>query len=152
MGRPIKHAASATQDISYGNLLPDYTSSTYGGVIGQPYSAIGVYTISTSYATDANVTVSQGYINQQRSKDRFVMMDATAIGTKTTLVTLVNSTDGNLANVGPGNGLVLCYNTSNIQFYAQYITSKHVTDWNGNKYLYKVRTVATSGWANVATA
>ena len=144
MGRPIKHSDSSTNDSGY--------ASGYGGTIGQPYAQTGVYTISTAYATDAGVDVAQGYINQQRSKDRFVMMDATSVGTKTTLVTLVNSTDGNVANLAASTGTVLCYNTRNVAFYAQYITSKHVTDWSGNKYVYKVNTVATANWANVASA
>ena len=143
MGRPIKHSDSSSIDTGY--------ASGYGGTIGQPYAQTGVYTITTQYATDAGVDVAQGYINQQRSKDRFVMMDATSVGTKTTLVTLVNG-DGNIANLAAGTGTVLCYNTSNVAFYAQHITAKHVTDWNGNKYVYKVNTVATANWANVATA
>ena len=143
MGRPIKHADSATQDISYG--------SGYGGVIGQPFSSIGVYTISTQYADGVGTDAAQGYINQQRSKDRFVMMDATAVGTKAATVILVNG-DGNIANLAANTGTVLCYNTSNVAFYAQYITAKHVTDWSGNKYVYKVQAVATANWANVATA
>lgn len=143
MGRPIKHADSATQDISYG--------SGYGGVIGQPYAQIGVYTITTQYATADGTDVTQGYINQQRSKDRFIMMDASSVGTKSTLVTLVNG-DGNVANLAPNTGTVLCYNTSNVAFYAKYITSKHVTDWNDVKYIYKTQAAATANWANVATA
>lgn len=144
MGRPIKHADSSTQDTGY--------ASGFGGVIGQPYSSSGVYTISTSYADATGTDVTQGYINQQRSKDRFIMMDASSVGTKSTLVTLVNSTDGNVANLAANTGIILCYNTSNVAFYAQYITSKHVTDWSGNKYIYKVQAAATANWANVATA
>ena len=146
MGRPIKIAENSTTDISYG--------SGYGGVGGEPYSSSGVYTITTQYADATGTDITQGYINQQRSKDRFVMMDATAIGTKSTVVTLVNSTDGNVANLAANTGTILCYNTSNVAFYAQYITSKFVWDWATppNKYIYKVRTVATANWANVATA
>jgi hypothetical protein len=144
MGRPIKRADSSTQDIGY--------ASGYGGVIGRPYSSSGAYTISTVYATADGTDVAQGYINQQRSKDRFVMMDATAVGTKSTLVTLVNSTDGNVANLAANTGFIMCYNTSNTVFYAQYITSKYVVDWSNNRYIYKTQTVATANWANVATA
>lgn len=146
MGRPIKIAENSTSDISYG--------SGYGGVGGEPYSSSGVYTISTVYADGAGNDIAQGYINQQRSKDRFVMMNASSIGANQATVTLVNSTDGNVANLTANTGLILCYNTSNVAFYAQYITSKYVTDWSTppNKYIYKTQAVATANWANVATA
>ena len=145
MGRPIKIAENSTTDISYG--------SGYGGVGGEPYASSGVYTITTQYATATSVDVTQGYINQQRSKDRFVMMDGSSVGTKTTVVTLVNG-DGNIANLAANTGTVLCYNTSNVQFYAQFITSKYVWDWSTppNRYIYKTQAVATANWANVATA
>lgn len=144
MGRPIKIAENSTTDISYG--------SGYGGVGGEPYSSSGVYTISTVYADGAGNDIAQGYINQQRSKDRFVMMNASSIGANQATVTLVNSTDGNVANLSANTGLILCYNTSNVQFYAQYITSKYVTDFSNNRYIYKTNTVATANWANVAVA
>jgi len=145
MGRPIKIAESSTQDISYG--------SGYGGVGGEPFASSGVYTITSQYADGSGNDVAQGYLHQQRSKDRFVMMDGTAVGTKSAVVTLVNG-DGNIANLAANTGTILCYNTSNTQFYAQYITSKYIWDWSTppNRYIYKTRAVATANWANVATA
>jgi hypothetical protein len=146
MGRPIKRTESSTSDINYG--------SGYGGTIGQPYAQTGVYTISTTYADSVGNDIQQGYINQQRSKDRFVMMNATSIGSNQAVCLLVNSTDGNVANLAANTGIVLCYNTSNVQFYAQYITSKFVWDFSTppNRYIYKINTVATANWANVASA
>ena len=145
MGRPIKIAENSTTDISYG--------SGYGGVGGEPFSSSGVYTISTQYADGVGTDITQGYINQQRSKDRFVMMNAGSIGANQATVTLVNG-DGNIANLASNTGTILCYNTSNVQFYAQYITSKFVWDWSTppNRYIYKTQAVATANWANVASA
>jgi hypothetical protein len=145
MGRPIKRTESSTSEISYG--------SGYGGTIGQPYAQTGVYTISTQYADGIGTDITQGYINQQRSKDRFVMMNAGSIGANQAVVTLVNG-DGNVANLASNTGTVLCYNTSNVAFYAQYITSKFVWDFSTppNRYIYKINTVATANWANVASA
>lgn len=145
MGRPIKIAENSTTDISYG--------SGYGGVGGEPFSSSGVYTISTQYADGVGTDIAQGYINQQRSKDRFVMMNAGSIGANQAVVTLVNG-DGNIANLAANTGTILCYNTSNVQFYAQYITSKYVWDFStpANRYIYKTNTVATANWANVASA
>jgi len=145
MGRPIKRTEGSTQDISYG--------SGYGGTIGQPYAQTGVYTIITHYADGVGTDITQGYINQQRSKDRFIMMNAGSIGANQAVVTLVNG-DGNVANLASNTGTVLCYNTSNVQFYAQYITSKYVWDFSTppNRYIYKINTVATANWANVASA
>jgi hypothetical protein len=145
MGRPIKRTESSTSEIGYG--------SGYGGTIGKPYSQTGVYTISTQYADSIGTDITQGYINQQRSKDRFVMMNAGSIGANQAVVTLVNG-DGNVANLAANTGTVLCYNTSNVAFYAQYITSKFVWDFATppNRYIYKINTVATANWANVASA
>jgi hypothetical protein len=46
---------------------------------------------------------------------------------------------------------VLCYNTSNVSFYAKRITDHWVKDWSGNRYVYKIQAAATANWANVAT-
>ena len=140
----LKIAESATVDIGF--------ASGYGGTGGKPSTITsGVKTIAVVYNTAANVQVSGGYIVGQKGAKKFLCANA-AVGddsTDLTTVVLVNKVDGALE---AGEGSITCYDTSNAAFKASRITSKHVYDNSGNKYIYKVDTVATANWANVAVA
>lgn len=142
MGRPIKLTESSTVDIAY--------ASGIGGTIGEPSSSTGVYTIDFQYNANGT-TVSHGYAYKQVGKNRFWVGDSSSIGTKLTLVTLVNNADGNIANLAANTATITCFNTSNVEFRAKRITSHHVWDWNDNRYAYDIRQVANSTYANVAT-
>lgn len=141
MGRPIKIAESSTID---SQAYP----SGFGGVAGEPFSSSGVYTINLQYDTDAGALVANGYIVNQKGTNKFLVGNSASIGSNLTTVTLANAAPANLT---AGTASILCYNTSNVAFYAKRISSKHVWDWNDNKYIYKTRSVATANWANVAT-
>ena len=143
MGRPIKRTESSTVDTAY--------ASGIGGTIGEPSSSTGVYTIDFQYADASGNDVTHGYAYKQVGKNRFWVGDSSSIGTKLTLVTLVNNADGNIANLAANTATITCFNTSNVEFRAKRITSHHVWDWNDNKYAYDIRQVANSTYANVAT-
>jgi len=140
MGRPIKLTQSSTVDTGY--------ADGYGGTIGAGHATTGVYTIAFSYKTAANVLISNGYASAQKGAQKFVLNSAG--GGNVTTCTLVNPTGG-LANMAANTAAVSCYNTSNVQFYAKRITDHWVKDWSGNRYVYKIRSVATANWGNVAT-
>ena len=142
MGRPIKRTESSTVDTAY--------ASGVGGTIGKPYAVTGVYTIDFQYADTLGTTHAHGYAYKQRNKNRFDVSDSTSFNANTT-ITLVNSTDGNIANLSANTGFVLCYGNATNQFYAKTITSKTVTDWNGNKYIYDIQRAADATYGNVAT-
>ena len=144
MGRPIKLVESSTQDTAY--------ASGIGGVIGEPSSVTSINTINFTYADSVGNDITNGFAYKQRGKARFDVSNASAPWTGNTTITLVNSTDGNVANLAANTGFVLCYNTSNTAFYAQYITSHHVWDWSNNKYAYvSAPKSASATYANVAT-
>jgi hypothetical protein len=142
MGRPIKRTESSTVDIGY--------ASGIGGTIGPNQARSGVYTINFQYADTIGTTHANGFAFKQRNKNRFDVTDATTLSGNTT-ITLVNSTDGNIANLAANTGLVLAYGNATYQFYAKSITSKTVTDFNGNKFVYDVRRAADTIYGNVAT-
>jgi len=140
MGRPIKLTQSSSIDKSYNN--------GYGGTIGAGFSTTGVYTIAFNYKTAANALISNGYASSQKGTRKFTLNAAG--GGSTTTAYLVNPTSG-FANMAANTAAVLCYSTGNVAFYAKTITDHFVKDWNGNKYVYKIRAAATANWANVAT-
>ena len=142
MGRPIKLTSASNQDIGY--------ASTIGGTIGAPFAVNGVYTIDFQYADSTGTTHAHGFAYKQRSKKRFDLSDSTSFNANTTCI-LVNSTDGNIANLTAGQALISCYGNATYQFYAQFITSHQVTDWNGNRYPYDIQIAANATYANVAT-
>ena len=142
MGRPIKETKTANRDTGYANQV--------GGTIGAPYAVNGVYTIDFQYADTTGTTHAHGFAYKQRAKSRFDVSDSTSFNANTT-VTLVNSTDGNIANLTAGQALVTCYGNATYQFYAKNITSKQVTDWNGNRYVFDIQRAADATYANVAT-
>lgn len=139
MGRPIKRTESSTIDSGY--------PSGYGGTIGQPYSSSGVKTINFQYNTSANVAIANGYGIQQKGASKFTLGDSSNIGANVTIATLVNAAPASLT---ASQASVLCYNTSNVAFYAKRITDKFVYDWSNHKYIYKINKAATANWANVA--
>ena len=140
----LKIAESATVDTGF--------ISGFGGVGGKP-SAItsGVKTIDVQYHTAANAAVSNGYIVAQKGIRKFMCANS-AVGddsTDLTTVVLVNKVAGALE---AGEASIICYDTSNTAFKASRINSKYVYDFAGNMYIYKVDTVATGSWANVAVS
>lgn len=139
MGRPIKLTQKANDDTGY--------ASGYGGTIGAPHAVNGVYTIDFQYVDSTGNLHAHGFAYKQRSKHRFDVSDSSSFNANTT-VYLRNLPAANLAI---GQASVICYNTSNVAFYAKELQSTHVTDWSGNRYVYKVNSVATANWANVAT-
>lgn len=143
MGRPIKKTESSTVDTGY--------ASGIGGTIGAPYAVNGVYTIDFQYADATGATHTHGFARKQRNKNRFDVSDSTSFNANTT-ITLVNSTDGNIANLTANTGWIVAYGNATYQFYAKSITSKTVTDWNGNKYVYDIQRAADATYGNVATA
>lgn len=142
MGRPIKLTHSSTQDTGY--------ASGVGGTIGAPQAVTGVYTIDFQYADALGTTHAHGFAYKQRNKNRFDVADSTSFNANTT-VTLVNSTDGNIANLTAGQALVVAYGNATYQFYAKSITSKTVKDWNGGKFVYDIQRAADATYGNVAT-
>jgi len=136
--------------IAHGSTVDQGQASGFGGTGGQPSaSTSGVKTIALTYNTTANVQVSDGYVITQKGAKKFLCANAASLGSDVTTVTLVNKVDGALE---AGEGSIYCYNTSNVGFRASRITSKHVYDFSGNKYIYKINTVATENWANVAVS
>ena len=135
-----------------GSTLVDQADGTagYGGTGGQPktVTSTGVKTIDVVYNTTGNAQVAHGYIVTQKGARKFLCANSAAVGTQITTVTLVNKTSANLT---AGEGRIACYNTSNVAFNASRITNRFVYDFAGNKYTYKVDTVATANWANVAS-
>ena len=142
MGRPIKKTENSTRDIGY--------ASGIGGTIGPNQARSGVYTINFQYADTIGTTHANGWAYKQRNKNRFDVTDATTLSGNTT-ITLVNSTDGNIANLAANTGWVVAYGNATYQFYAKSITSKTVTDFNGNKFVYDVQRAADAIYGNVAT-
>ena len=142
MGRPIKKTESSTQDSGY--------ASGIGGTIGPNYARSGVYTIDFQYADSTGTTHAHGYAYKQRSKKRFDVTDTTTL-TGNTTITLVNSTDGNIANLAAGTGWIVAYGNATYQFYAQTITSHKVTDWSNNSFNYDIQYTADATYGNVAT-
>ena len=142
MGRPIKRTDSSTQDAGY--------ASQIGGTIGPPYAVNGVYTIDFQYADTTGTTHAHGFAYKQRGKSRFDVSDSTSFNANTT-VTLVNSTDGNIANLTAGQALVTCYGNATYQFYAKSLSSHYVNDWNGNRFAYDIQRAADATYGNVAT-
>lgn len=137
-----------------GTILEDQgQNSGYGGTGGVPstITSTGVKTIALTYNTSANVQVSDGYIVSQKGASKFLVANS-AVGDNVaglTTITLVNKADGALlANEGTIHG----YTTGNVGFFASRITTKYVYDFSGNKYIYKIDTVATPSWANVSVA
>ena len=142
MGRPIKKTENSTTDIGY--------ASGIGGTIGPNQARSGVYTIKFQYDDSTGAYHAAGWAYKQRSKNRFDVTDAATL-TGNTTITLVNSTDGNVANLTANTGWVVAYGNATYQFYAKSITSKTVTDWNGNKFVYDVQRAADAIYGNVAT-
>lgn len=142
MGRPIKETKVANQDTGY--------ASQIGGTIGAPYAVNGVYTIDFQYADTTGTTHAHGFAYKQRAKSRFDVSDSTSFNANTT-VTLVNSTDGNIANLSAGQALVSCYGNATYQFYAKSLSSHYVSDWNGNRFAYDIQRAADATYGNVAT-
>lgn len=142
MGRPIKRTESSTVDTAY--------ASGVGGTIGAPYAVTGVYTIDFQYADTLGTTHAHGFAYKQRNKNRFDVADSTGFNANTT-ITLVNSVDGNIANLAANTGFILAYGNATYQFYAKTITSHTVTDWNGNKFTYDIQRAADAIYGNVAT-
>lgn len=146
MGRPIKKTESSTSDTGY--------AAGIGGTIGKPFAINGVYTIDFQYADAGGLIHARGHALKQRGKARFDVSNSNTFVSNAT-VTLVNTawTDGNIANLtlAANTAIVSCYGNATYQFYAKQITSKHVTDWNGNKYVYAIRRAADATYGNVAT-
>lgn len=126
-------------------------TSGFGGTGGQPQTvtSTGVKTIDVQYVDAESNLVEHGYIIAQKGARKYLCANAAAVGTQITTVTLTNTDSGNLT---AGQGSVSCYNTSNVAFYASRITNKFVHDFDSNKYVYKIDTVATANNANVAVA
>lgn len=142
MGRPIKRTDTSSVDTGY--------ASGIGGTIGAPYAVNGVYTIDFQYVDATGTTHAHGFAYKQRGKSRFDVADSTSFSANTT-VTLVNSVDGNIANLAVNTALVSCYGNATYQFYAKSLTSHHVVDWNGNKFAYDIQRAADATYGNVAT-
>ena len=138
MGRPIKKTDTANRDVGY--------KSGYGATIGKPFAVNGVYTIDFQFKDASGTLHNHGYASKQRNKHRFDLADSSTFGN----VTTVRLSNNSPANLTANTASVLCYNTSNVAFYAKELQSTHVTDWAGNRYVYKINTVATANWANVA--
>lgn len=138
-----------------GTLTDQSDGAIYGGVGGIPQTitSTGAKTINVQYNTSANVVVANGYIISQKGKREFLVANSAAVGTQVTLIQLVNKTGTNGANaLIASEGRILAYNTSNTAFNVSLITNQRVSNWSGNKYLYKTNTVATANWGNVAVA
>lgn len=123
--------------------------STEGGTGGLPQAvtATGIKTIDVQYATVDGVLVDHGYIIAQKGARKFLVADSSAPGTNTAVVFLVNKAAGDLA---ANEASISCINTAGDAFYANRISTKHVYDFVGNKYIYKVNVNATTTTADVA--
>lgn len=136
--------------IAHGSTVDQGRASGFGGTGGQPSTVTsGAKTINLTYNTTGNVQVTNGYIIAQKGAKKFLAANSASVGTSVTTVTLVNKESGALE---AGEARIACYNTSNVAFNASRITSKHVYDFSGNKYIYKIDTVATASYANVSVA
>lgn len=135
--------------IAHNTSIDQGQASGFGGTGGQhqAITSTGVKTINVQYDDDNGNAVANGYIIAQKGSRKYQVANAAAVGTQVTTVVLTNTDSGNLT---AGQGSVVCYNTSNVAFYASRITTKHVYDFDGNKYIYKINTVATADYANVA--
>ena len=131
-------------------LLSDGVTQVGGtGGQGQSITSTGVKTIAVTYNTTANAQVSTGYIIRQKGIRKFMVANANAAGTSIETITLVNKA---AAALGPDEGRIACYNTSNTAFVASRITNKFVYDFSGNRYRYVLApAVATATFANVAS-
>jgi hypothetical protein len=136
--------------IAHGSTIDQGRASGFGGTGGQPSTVTsGVKTIALTYNTSGNVQVADGYIISQKGAKKFLVANSASVGSNITTITLVNKVDGALeANEGTIHG----YTTANVGFFASRITSKHVYDFDGNKYIYKIDTPATESYANVSVA
>lgn len=135
--------------IAHSTSIDQGQASGFGGTGGQhqTITSTGVKTINVQYVDADSNSVDNGYIISQKGARKFLVANAAAVGTQITTVQLTNTDAGNLT---AGQGSVICYNTSNVAFYASRITTKHVYDFDGNKFIYKINTVATADNANVA--
>jgi len=126
-------------------------TSGFGGTGGQSrtITSTGVKTLNVQYNTTGNTAVTSGYIIAQKGKRKFLVANAAAVGTQVTVIQLVNKAAGALST---GEGTITAYNTSNTAFNVSRISNRFVHDWSGNKYIYKINTVATATNANVASA
>lgn len=136
--------------IAHGATVDQGQASGFGGTGGQPSAETsGVKTIALTYNTSANARVASGYIIAQKGAKKFLCGNAAAVGSDITTVTLVDKTNGALE---AGEGSITGYDTSSASFRASRITSKHVYDFSGNKYIYKIDTPATATYANVSVS
>lgn len=138
-----------------GTLTDQSDGTIYGGVGGIPQTitSTGAKTINVQYNTSANAVVANGYIITQKGKREFLVANSAAVGTQVTLIQLVNKTGTNGANaLVASEGRIQAYNTSNVAFNVSRINNQRVSDWSGNRYLFKTNTVATANWGNVAVA
>ena len=131
-------------------LLDDASTQVGGtGGQGQSITSTGVKTIAVTYNTTANAQVTTGYIIAQKGIRKFRVANAASAGTSIETITLVNKA---AAALGPDEGRIACYNTSNTAFVASRITNKFVYDFSGNRYRYVLApAVATATFANVAS-
>jgi hypothetical protein len=138
--------------------LSDQADGTagFGGTGGQSrtITSTGAKTLDVQYNTTGNTAVAHGYIIAQKGKRKFLVANATTnatgiSGTQVTVIQLVNKAAGALST---GEGTITAYNTSNTAFNVSRISNRFVHDWSGNKYIYKINTVATATNANVASA
>ena len=117
------------------------------GGIPQAVTATGIKTIDVQYQTAEGTAVAHGYIISQKGARKFLVADSDAVGTKISVVTIVNKAAGDLL---PGEASISCINTAGDPFYANRISAKHVYDFVGNKYIYRVNVNATATTADVA--
>lgn len=140
----LKITETATVDVGQ--------ASGFGGTGGLPstITSTGPKTIDIAYKTSANAAVTHGYIISQKGSRKFLCANS-AVGDDTTDLTTVVLTNKAAAACDAGEGSLVCYDTTGNVFYASRVTTKHVYDWNGNKYIYKVDVPATVSYANVAS-
>lgn len=138
-------------------------TNSQGGTGGIPQwvTVDGVKTIKVQYRTAAGVLHGNAYIITQKGAKQHLVANAvgavngaTHSNASVTVATLTAGADA--ANAAPASGAstmtITGYNTSNAAFYVSRITSKHVYDFSGNKYRYRLNGfVATSTFANVAS-
>jgi hypothetical protein len=117
------------------------------GGVSNTVNGKGVKTIDVQYKTLAGVAVAHGFVINQKGSAKFLVDDSAATGTHISVVQLVNKAPAALA---AGEASIECYDTAGAPFYARRISTKHVYDFAGNKFMYKVNTPATSAYANVA--
>lgn len=116
------------------------------GGLPQAVTATGIKTIDVQYKTAAGTAVPHGYIISQKGARKFLVGDSSAPGTNVTVVYLVNKAAGDLA---AGEASISCTTVTG-QFYANRISTKHVYDFAGNKYIYRVSVNASGTTADVA--